>query len=84
MVETRRALVRNGETEERIAAYLPANYEVVGRAYLMDGPASIKPDVCFLIEGVDDHGWSLHEYVIPRLASGLIWAEEVFGTGVVH
>jgi hypothetical protein len=31
-----------------------------------------------IIVGVDDHGWSLDKYVIPRLGSALIHCEEVF------
>jgi hypothetical protein len=30
-----------------------------------------------LIEGEDNAGWTLDGYVIPRLASGLIFAKEV-------
>lgn len=47
------------------AAYLPANYAVIRR---MDGVT--------LIGGEDRLGWSLDGYVIPRLRSGLYFAEE--------
>jgi hypothetical protein len=30
-----------------------------------------------VVSGADMAGWTLDGYVIPRLASGLIWAEEV-------
>jgi hypothetical protein len=45
--------------------YLPTNYKAtpVGEA--------------LLIYGEDDHGWGMSTYVIPRLASGLVWAEEI-------
>jgi hypothetical protein len=51
---------------ETVARYLPSNYAIVaqGNGWLY-------------IEGEDDHGWTLDEYVIPRLASGLIFAEEI-------
>jgi hypothetical protein len=47
-----------------IARYLPENYEAI-----TDGA-----DV--LVFGVDSHGWTLDGYVIPRLASGMLWAKE--------
>jgi hypothetical protein len=33
--------------------------------------------VQFLIAGRDVAGWTLDDYVIPRLASGMYYAEEV-------
>lgn len=55
---------------EEVAKYLPAKYE-----------ASLQTDVVgdfrVVITGEDDHGWTLDDYVIPRLASGLIAAREV-------
>jgi hypothetical protein len=33
--------------------------------------------VVFLIGGRDSCGWTLDDYVIPRLASGMYFAEEV-------
>lgn len=50
-----------------IARYLPSNYtaKIVG------------DDV--LITGEDSAGWTLDGYVIPRLASGLYFAEEIIG-----
>lgn len=53
-----------------VSAYLPANYT----ARLAEGNSL---PVVVLIEGIDDHGWTLDDYVIPRLASGLITAREV-------
>ena len=49
-----------------VAAYLPYNYKVVG---CHGGVVTV--------EGHDDHGWTLDGYVLPRLASGLMHAEEV-------
>ena len=64
---TRTALVLGGlgADLETVRCYLPANYTALQTA---DG---------VLISGQDSHGWTLDGYVIPRLASGLIVAEEV-------
>ena len=70
---TRKAIVRPREgtspqeMHERVSACLPSNYTAeVGRK---DGWVEIT--------GEDGAGWTMHGYVIPRLASGLIWAQEV-------
>lgn len=56
---------------EAIKAYLPSNYQVVGTVPNdIDGQSVI-------IAGTDRAGWTLDDYVIPRLASGLIWATEL-------
>jgi hypothetical protein len=55
-----------GPTGEVAARYLPANYKVT----------EVTPEWVYF-EGHDNAGWTLDDYVIPRLASGLIWAEEV-------
>lgn len=49
-----------------VKAYLPSNYQVVG---CHGGVVTV--------EGHDRFGWTLDGYVIPRLASGLMRAEEV-------
>lgn len=53
---------------ETIRRYLPSNYS-----------AEPMPDseTHVLIIGEDWAGWTLDGYVIPRLASGLIYAREV-------
>ena len=53
-------------TDDAIAAYLPARYSVV----------SVGPDATY-IRGEDLYGWTLDGYVIPRLASGLYFCEEM-------
>ena len=64
----RYAIVRNGETEARVAQYLPSNYNIIGR---------VADDV-FVIGGDDmGGGWGLDNYIIPRLASGMIFATEI-------
>ena len=63
----RRAVVHHSG-RSMIAAYLPENYKIIGTC---DGGTHL------LIEGRDRAGWTLDDYVIPRLASGLIHAEEL-------
>lgn len=67
----RYATVKNARSIAEARAYLPGNYQVVWE-YEEDG----KP--VFVIEGDDGGGgWGLDSYVIPRYASGLIWANEI-------
>jgi hypothetical protein len=64
----RRATARKAGsvTATVVAAYLPSNYAVTG-----------EDDSTVTIEGRDNAGWTLDDYVIPRLASGLIFASEI-------
>ena len=62
------AIAHTGKSKD-VAQYLPKNFQVLGRT--LDNSGTI-------IVGVDDHGWSLDAYVIPRLGSALISCEEVF------
>jgi hypothetical protein len=65
----RRAQVAKGRkafAREEVSAYLPSNYKVTS-----------EDDEYVYIAGHDDHSWTLDGYVIPRLASGLIYAKEV-------
>jgi hypothetical protein len=57
--------------EKAVAAYLPSNYRVTGTSKNELGGTNVH------IEGHDVAGWTLEEYVIPRLASDLIFASEV-------
>ena len=52
---------------ERVRALLPDNYKVAYNSLTKQ----------FMITGHDVAGWTMDDYVIPRLASGLIFAEEV-------
>jgi len=61
------AIAQTGKSKD-VAQYLPKNFAVIGRT--LDNSGTV-------IVGVDDHGWSLDQYVIPRLASGMIHCEEV-------
>ena len=64
---TRIAIVkgaRNGKWE--VEAYLPSNYEVI--LWTSDG---------IYIAGKDNRGWTLDDYVIPRLSSGNMACREL-------
>jgi hypothetical protein len=56
-----------------IQAYLPGNYSAVTQA-----------DGSVLIFGQDSCGWTLDDYVIPRLASGLHFAREIALDSIVE
>ena len=77
MSETKRyAMVRGlSVTPELVASYLPSNYKVIGtgRDEVWEGHFE---DVV-LIEGRDDHGWTLDRYVAPRLGSGMMRCDEI-------
>jgi hypothetical protein len=61
------ARTRSGNPDQITAgAYLPANYQVTG-----------EDDEFVYFAGHDRAGWTLDDYIIPRLASGLHRAEEV-------
>jgi hypothetical protein len=53
-----------------VREYLPGNYEVVGWL-------STEGEFTTLVAGYDNAGWTLDDYVIPRLASGLHTAVEI-------
>ena len=52
---------------DQVRDYLPANYQVI----------CTTDDDRVIIAGEDDHGWTLDDYVIPRLGSGLMFAREI-------
>jgi len=64
---TRRYAVLWGKAAsvDSIKRFLPSNYTA----------RVIGPDV--LVAGTDSAGWTLDDYVIPRLGSGLFYAKEV-------
>lgn len=64
---TRTAMIPAGTPIGTVRAYLPANYS-----------ATLLKSGTVRISGEDRAGWTLDGYVIPRLASGLIFASEVF------
>jgi hypothetical protein len=65
---TRKAVIRSTEGAA-IARYLPSNYQVIG--------TTGAPEHWTIIEGFDNAGWTLDGYVLPRLASGMFYGEEV-------
>ena len=56
----------NTDDTTKVAAYLPHRYHVIDS---WDGHT--------YIQGEDFHGWTLEDYVIPRLASGGMHCAEV-------
>jgi hypothetical protein len=67
----RYAIVRGARSQREAEAYLPGNYRLVGAL------AATAENPEYVIEGHDDHGWTLDGYVIPRYLSGLIGCEEI-------
>lgn len=65
------AVVTNARDAKQLWAYLPQNYNIIGGDLGEPG----KP--VYLIAGTDVAGWTLDGYVIPRLASGTIFAIEI-------
>jgi hypothetical protein len=68
--KARFAIINNETSIDRVRAYLPSNYSARLSQWKDQG-------TLILIEGVDNAGWTLDGYVIPRLGSGLIFATEV-------
>lgn len=82
----RYAIVRNARSEAEAAVYLPENYRVLWagveqrREFCSTSPTGDvlrDEQLVFVIQGKDVAGWTLDGYVIPRYASGLVWAEEI-------
>lgn len=73
MSKIRRAKVyvstRGTPSLQEVRAYMPSNYKA--------SLAEINGDTHILIKGEDYAGWTLEDYIIPRLGSGMILAEEV-------
>lgn len=62
----------------QLAAYMPGNYKIIwqGDYQEADHPHPILDPVT-VIAGEDNAGWTLDDYVIPRLASGMYFAKEI-------
>lgn len=72
----RYALVRGHNIDsEVVARYLPANYHVQGDVIATEPWG--KEYKAVVIGGIDSFGWTMKEYVIPRLSSGLMSATEI-------
>jgi hypothetical protein len=74
---TRYAIVRGARDQKEVEAYLPRNYRVVAEVPAWWYDHLVNPVAVWVIQGQDDHGWTLDGYVIPRLKSGLIGCEEI-------
>lgn len=81
----RYAIVRRRDIDpDVVAQYLPSNYKVIWHGktdwhWHQIGGWKQAPglvDDVVVIQGTDDHGWTLHGYVIPRLGSGMMRADE--------
>lgn len=57
-------------TEERVAHYLPSNYEVLESDITGSDGDSV------IVGGHDVAGWTLESYIVPRLGSGGLFATE--------
>lgn len=64
------------DSQATIERYLPGNYRALGLVEY-EGDERLMSGAYVVISGVDDSGWTLDDYVIPRLASGLIVAQEI-------
>lgn len=68
-------------TVEAIGAHLPRNYSVIATVphanAIDDSDQSPHCGPCAVVGGEDQAGWTLHGYVLPRLASGLIFGQEI-------
>jgi hypothetical protein len=71
------AIVKGARSAKEVWAYLPHNFVVVG------GGATRYPEHEYVICGIDEAGWTLDGYIIPRLSSGSIGAREITSTEAV-
>lgn len=67
----RAAAVRGARRVEEVEAYLPDNYFVERSTVEADGRLVVY------ILGYDVAGWTLDDYVAPRLASGLMYCNTI-------
>lgn len=81
----RYALIRNARTRREVEAYLPDNFKIIhedeactfGFRNIDGSVPTDRPRHVFVIEGTDSAGWGLDSYVKPRMASGMLYAEEI-------
>ena len=72
-VAPRFAAVHGARSVKEVEAYLPRGYAVM-ESFLIP-PTERR--LVVVIGGQDDAGWTLDDYVSPRLASGLMVCEEI-------
>lgn len=76
--EVRFAVVRGARSADEVGRYLPDSYGVMESFVEVDGG---RESLVVIIGGQDfGSGWSLENYVIPRLASGSMSCEEIADT----
>jgi hypothetical protein len=61
---------------ETVALYLPSRYHV---AAVVGSDDTSVPRPVVVIAGEDNAGWTMGDYVLPRLASGMIFGREITG-----
>jgi hypothetical protein len=66
LIDTKSANGWSGNGVATVGRYLPGNYAVIG-----------ETSHGILIAGEDNAGWTLDDYVLPRLSSGLIAGQEI-------
>ncbi len=54
------------DSADVVSRYLPDNYTVIG-----------ETSHGIVVSGRDSCGWTLDDYVLPRLASGMIFGNEI-------
>jgi hypothetical protein len=72
----RYAIVKSARSRDELERYLPDTYKILGATDTRD-PDIPGGSLTFVIGGEDFYGWTLDGYVIPRLASGTIFATEI-------
>jgi len=65
-------------SEEHVQNYLPQGYNAKKEPLPGNQAGKTSNAMRIVIRGYDLEGWTLSGYVIPRLASGMIVATEVF------
>jgi hypothetical protein len=75
--EARFAVLRGARSVEEALRYLPDNYTLMESFEVAGQTATGRKELWIVIGGVDDAGWTLDNYVLPRLQSGLIFGEEI-------
>jgi hypothetical protein len=60
---------------------MPGNYQVIWQGDYQQTPEAqalgFQSGPCTVIAGYDSHGWTLDDYVLPRLASGMYHGREI-------
>ena len=63
---------KTSASKDKLERYLPSNYNVAGESV-----NRWTGEEYWIIEGVDNAGWTWEDYVKPRLASGLIFVQDI-------